>query len=495
MNYYSIIPSNYNITSYLKNQIFFRKKQVFPEERNEIIGSNQNSECETQNNRLTTYIRCIFHDFRGPLNNITLSTDILLNSDQVKSDNENYELIKGIKESCIFLSETLDGFLNVSYIDTDSIDNLKLTYEPFNVIGLIKKIQYILLSNLLEKNIKLIYDIGILHEWVIGDYKHIQHVLMNLVSNAIKFSKNDTIIIIKLKCKEYNENKELLIFSIIDQNPIIRDSIKKSLFEKYTTSNDTKGNGLGLYICKKIIESHGGKISYSKYTETNGNIFNIELKLEVCPTSSNQTVSEKKNIKHIKEYDQSNEVDISQNAIISKKTNTQMLLYNHYMESSVTLSTHGKNRGKLKMLIVDDSELSRKLMVKMIDQKYKDRVVIYQSIDGLDGLITMIKMNEKNNTIDVILLDNVMPNLTGEMLAKILRGMNYNGLIFGITGNGLEEDVKNYLDCGANYIFIKPFNHDKLKSLFQFIEQYDCKNMEGKKIIEESKGVLKWEED
>ena len=227
MNYYSIIPNNYNITSYLKNQRFFRKKQVFPEERNEIICSNKNSECETQNNRLTTYIRCIFHDFRGPLNNITLSTDILLNSDQVKSDNENYELIKGIKESCIFLSETLDGFLNVSYIDTDSIDNLKLTYEPFNVIGLIKKIQYILLSNLLEKNIKLIYDIGILHEWVIGDYKHIQHVLMNLVSNAIKFSKNDTIIIIKLKCKEYNENKELLIFSIIDQNPIIRDSIKK----------------------------------------------------------------------------------------------------------------------------------------------------------------------------------------------------------------------------------------------------------------------------
>ena len=286
-----------------------------------------------------------------------------------------------------------------------------------------------------------------------------------------------------------------MIFSIIDQNPIIRDSIKKSLFAKYTTSNDTKGNGLGLYICKKIIESHGGKISYSKYTETNGNIFNIELKLDVCPTSSNQTVSERKNIKHIKEYDQSNEVDISQNAIISKKTNKQMLLYNHYMESSVSLSTHGKNRGKLKMLIVDDSELSRKLMVKMIDQKYKDRVVIYQSIDGLDGLITMIKMNEKNNTIDVILLDNVMPNLTGEMLAKILRGMNYNGLIFGITGNGLEEDVKNYLDCGANYIFIKPFNHDKLKSLFQFIEQYGCKNMEGKKIIEESKGVLKWEED
>jgi DNA-binding response OmpR family regulator len=61
-----------------------------------------------------------------------------------------------------------------------------------------------------------------------------------------------------------------------------------------------------------------------------------------------------------------------------------------------------------------------------------------------------------------------MPNLTGEFLTKILRCIGYQGLIIGITGNGLEEDVKQFLDNGADYIFIKPFTKRKLDKLLDF---------------------------
>jgi CheY-like chemotaxis protein/predicted DNA binding CopG/RHH family protein len=425
-----------------------------------------------------------------------------LNSDQINKNSDDYQLIKGIKESCIFLGETLDGFLNTSNIDEYDINHLKLTYQPFNVIGLIKKIQYILLSNLIEKNIKLNYDIGELHEWVIGDYKHIQHVLMNILSNAIKFSKKNTRITIKLVSKELNKIKQILVFSIIDQNTIIRESIKMNLFEKYTTSDDKKGNGLGLYICKKIVESHGGTIELINNSTTAGNIFKVELPLDICPSLQNITVSEKKENFFItahpeQEHDDKNAPDGTLQASFAEKINkipnAQMLTYNYKLGSSKSPTNSGDT--KLTFLVVDDSELSRKLMVKIIQQKYNERTEVQQATDGLDALIKMIQLNEMKKNIDVVLLDNVMPNLTDEMLSKILRSMNYTGLIFGITGNGLDMDIQKYLYCGADYVFIKPFNYDKLHTLFKFIDENGCQRKLGKKIVENTKGVLVWQED
>jgi CheY-like chemotaxis protein/anti-sigma regulatory factor (Ser/Thr protein kinase) len=497
MFFYPIFPSDTNIKIKVTDTFnrFFKRAKVNP-----VIEESKIS--YESHNKITTYIRCIFHDFRGPLNNITLSSDVLLNSDHINKNSDDYQLIKGIKESCIFLGETLDGFLNVSNIDEYDINHLKLTYEPFNVIGLIKKIQYILLSNLIEKNIKLNYDIGELHEWVIGDYKHIQHVLMNILSNAIKFSKNNTCITIKLVSKEQNKIKQILVFSIIDQNPMIRESIKMNLFEKYITSDDKKGNGLGLYICKKIVESHGGTIELSNNSRTAGNIFKVELPLDICPSSKNITGSEKKENFFItahpeQEHDDKNAPDgtlqVSFAEKINKTPNAQMLTCNYKLGSSTSLTNFGHT--KLQFLVVDDSELSRKLMVKIIQQKYNERTVVQHATDGLDALVKMIQFNEMKKNIDVVLLDNVMPNLTGELLSKILRGMNYTGLIFGITGNGLDMDIQKYLECGADYVFTKPFNHDKLHTLFKFIDENGCQSKLGKKIVENTKGVLVWQED
>jgi len=460
---------------------------------------------------ITTYIRCIFHDFRGPLNNISLGTEILMSA--VDRNSEEYSTAKTIKESCAFMSESLDGFLNVNRLDNIKIHDLQLNYQPFNIIGLIKKIQYILLFNIMEKKIELKYNITPLQEWVLGDYKHIQHVLMNLLSNAIKFSTPRTTIEIKLEGRVVEKCKQRVLISIIDQNPFIPEVVKSQLFEKYNTSNNQDGTGLGLYICKRIIETHGGAIYHFNNSKknTHGNIFQVELVLDVCATSCNQLVSSKymkmpirgslnSGISTGAPKETTQDIINQHDVVIDKpgdksgdksgsgKKNNRMLLQNR-LESSVALNSNNGNQDT-KIMVVDDSDLSRKFMVKLI-QPVCPEYNIYEAVDGLNALIKMINFNETGKHISMLLVDNVMPNLNGELLSKILRGMGYQGLIVGITGNGLQQDIDRYLENGADYVFIKPFTKNNLMALMDFIkrEGYESKD---DRVIVDNNGVLEW---
>ena len=456
---------------------------------------------------ITAYIRCIFHDFRGPLNNISLGTEILMSA--VDRNSEEYSTAQTIKESCAFMSESLDGFLNINRLDNIKIHDLQVNYQPFNIIGLIKKIQYILLFNIMEKKIELKYNITPLQEWVLGDYKHIQHVLMNLLSNAIKFSAPRSTIEIKLEGRVVENCKQRVLISIIDQNPFIPEVVKSQLFEKYNTSNNQDGTGLGLYICKRIIETHGGAIYHFNNSKknTHGNIFQVELVLDVCATSCNQLVSSKymkmpirgslnSGISTSAPKETTQEVINQHDVVIDKsgdksgsgRKNKRMLLQN-ILESSVMLNSNNGNQDT-KIMVVDDSDLSRKFMAKLI-QQFCPEYTIYEAVDGLNALIKMINFNETGKHISMILVDNVMPNLNGELLSKILRGMGYQGLIVGITGNGLQQDIDHYLENGADYVFIKPFTKSNLLALMDFIkrEGYESKD---DTVIVDNNGVLEW---
>jgi hypothetical protein len=91
---------------------------------------------------ITTYIRCLFHDFRGPINNIVMGMDVLLelikhNDTIITKDCVN--MINNIQNNCDFMNTTLDGFLNISKITSiRDVNNIELSFNPFNIIGLLK---------------------------------------------------------------------------------------------------------------------------------------------------------------------------------------------------------------------------------------------------------------------------------------------------------------------------------------------------------------------
>jgi CheY-like chemotaxis protein len=505
---------------------------------------------------ITTFIRCLFHDFRGPLNNIFLGIDLL--SQSIEKNAENTELIKSINESCNFLSDSLDGFLNVQKINnsTEISDLQALKYEPFNIVGLIKNLQYILMLNILDKKIKIVYDIKKVEEWVIGDKKHIQHVLLNLLINAIKYSGKYTKIKIYLDCVNITEVNKTYVIRIEDENDPIPQHIKANLFNKYNTSDTATGTGLGLFICKQIITTHGGTIDHSYSNNmSKGNVFTICLILKVCGASSERdlemlvspsTDGEKSegNNKEIanKEMDTLNYVDISDTEIgtassavklslpispttTSPKLNSEFGMFpvaeggrkltNDVGPSPESLVSAEDKSGRNKRLgsgkrgssmsifsescsksntkhfmVIDDSETSRKFMLKLLQITCKN-IKLYEAVDGLDALVKLVKFGETMQPIDIIFVDNVMPNLTGEFLSKILRCIGYKGLIIGITGNGLEKDVKQFLNNGADYVFIKPFNKNKLNKILDFITTNGYTSKLNVTIVERD-GKLMW---
>ena len=532
-----------------------RRRQIAPSKK----ADNESS--IDMSNDITTYIRCLFHDFRGPLNNISMAVDVLLGDTTQKS--QDIETLQTIQKSCVFMSESLDGFLNLQNVKNTS-DLIVLKYEPFNIVGLIKKVQYILLFNIIDKKIEIIYNIKPLPEWVIGDHKHIQHVLVNLLSNAVKFAQNNSKILIKLEAKPIFNKKQPITISVMDENTWIAPEIKAKLFQKYVTSDNHRGTGLGLYICKKIIELHGGTIVHENYrgrtgsdndlftSGITGNLFIIELELEVCASGADSIISEK----HPQNLQKSDSLisagNKALNAIIPyklKKTNSELLLQketnkcnmlnitesNHHltMENPKSLSKSNKpfdesgsdlipgvaslrkseeelfgqdknivdsqqpkydeirqteNVNIIKVFIIDDSELSRKLMQRMFEQNCEN-MKLYQAEDGLDAIL---KLNNKIHEVNLIMLDNIMPNITGVLLSKILRGIQYKGLIFGITGNGLDADRDEFMKAGANYVFTKPFNKEKFDKMLNFIQNNGYAIVPNGKIVESESGKLGW---
>ena len=115
---------------------------------------------------------------------------------------------------------------------------------------------------------------------------------------------------------------------------------------------------------------------------------------------------------------------------------------------------------------------------------------LYEAEDGLDAIL---KINSKIQYISLILMDNIMPNITGVLLSKILRGIGYNGLIFGITGNGLDEDREEFIKAGANFVFTKPFNKDKFDIMLCFIQKNGYDTVPNGKVVENVSGQLEWQ--
>ena len=225
----------------------------------------------------------------------------------------------------------------------------------------------------------------------------------------------------------------------------------------------------------------------------------MDLFLDICNGSSNHIEPTKHNLE---EKNASTKSSKSKNVcnqdcnektpdIIVQKMNSRMLLQSKLDSAVFTNSQNGKQDSKINIMVIDDSILSRKLMIKMI-QINNPEYRIYEAVDGLDALIKMVSFNEIGRKISMLFIDNVMPNLNGELLSKILRGMGYEGIIVGITGNGLQEDKDQYLNNGADYIFIKPFTNKNLTSIIALVKREGHESKCDKKIVEISKGIFEW---
>ena len=413
-----------------KSESLLEKKMIYNSKENSLYHfSNKFIEKSNQLD-YNLFIKCFIHELRTPINTIELGIQVLEQENPKLKDNET---IQDIKLSVEFLENVITNFATVQET------NIKLNpFVPYSLKCLIQESISMLPQNELRKNVKIDYFIeDSVYDLNYMDVSHLKQVLINILKNAIKYQtitrQNIITIIIKNK-NEQNGNvsyripskpttprqsfirhsmsnriiKRVIEIIITDNNDNIPQHIKEHLFE---TFNSTSGSGLGLYICKTILELHNGNITHN-FIYPNGNKFTIQL-----------------------------ELDISKSKQISFENNNKIF----------------------NILYFDDNKLNCKLLYKILSNAN-----VFQEIKTVDKNMVSFTDYDKYH---IIFIDKFMNEISGCSLSKSIRDKYKNKLIFGLTGNCITND--SFID-NMDYIFVKPFTKEKIIQLKNFINTYGC---------------------
>jgi signal transduction histidine kinase len=225
------------------------------------------------------FINIAAHELRNPIQPILGLTEAIYSN--VK-DEKQLEILEVIIRNAKRLKRLTDNLLDITKIEGRS---LLLTKEKFNMNILISEVlkDYVNKQKNQQK-VKIVYDFKHKEDIIIeADRDRLVQVIHNLLDNALKFTTHNQqmIFVIIDKKKEGKEEDEEVIVSIKNTGEGISEKILPKLFTKFATSNSTTGTGLGLYICKNIIEAHGGRIWAENNSDGKGATFRFTLPLLV----------------------------------------------------------------------------------------------------------------------------------------------------------------------------------------------------------------------
>lgn len=366
-----------------------------------------------------TFVRAVAHEIRTPLNIVTSGLSLL---EMEYPDNlAIQQSILDMKLACQAAVDIVGDFLTYEKLDSDilKLDKsiidmgrvLEKCLSPFQVQAKFSKIQLIILNQL--KNCLVDAD----------EYK-LNQVLRNLVSNALKFSKAGDEVII-----EAYESEGRVRVSVKDVGAGISKENQKKLFKDIVQFNARElqgggGSGIGLWVSKKLIDAHGGRIGVESEGEGRGSTFFIEL--PKCPKT------------HAAPR-------------ISCKRLSQCL-------------REGSLQGccRLRILVVDDSASARKMSVRLLS---KLGIQVDEAANGADCLDRVHDASAQGAGFHAILMDSSMGTMSGPTATLELRRRGFEGRIFGVTGGCSEKDTQSFLAAGADRIYLKPLSEDSIRSI------------------------------
>ncbi|APW66684.1 hybrid sensor histidine kinase/response regulator [Poseidonibacter parvus] len=406
---------------------------IFKENTQKLISSEEQLKLAIDDARNANKAKSIFlarmsHELRTPLNAILGFSNLLSKSNNININEK--ENLHTIKKSANYLLNIINEILELSKIEAGKIEVLPKT---FNLHETIKEIEALFLFRSKAKglNFNITYASN-LPKFVTLDEQRLRQVLINLLSNSLKFTTKGEINLY------IYESMNKLFFEVSDTGiGISKEDLEKIFkpFEQIKEENYNKnGTGLGLSITKELISLMGGSIS-AKSQRGEGSKFYFSV---------NYKKASKDLVEDIKNKD----------LIVGMKN----------QEFTKTA------------LVVDDIEENRKLLIELLSFY---GIKTYEAKDGLEVLDIY-----KKEKIDIIFMDILMPKLNGIKTIKEIRKTDKKIPIVVVSANVFSEDKKNALNTGANDFIAKPIEESELLLM---LEKYIGADLKYEENNEEAK--------
>jgi PAS domain S-box-containing protein len=369
------------------------------------------------------------HEIRTPMTAIIGFAKVLLRTKLTEKQKEYLQAIEASGNSLITLINDI--------LDLAKVDAGKMTFEqiPFNIASSITTIFHLFEPEIHEKNLILVknYDSKI-PDYLIGDPVRLHQIFLNLVSNAVKFTKEGTITLGAKLISDDNTNA-LVEFSVEDTGIGIESSMIEMIFENFqqatkSTSRLYGGTGLGLAIVKKLVESQNGSMTV-KSTIAKGTTFSFLLSF------------------------------LKSDAQIKSKSE---------IVTSASLNVN------LKILVVEDIPINQLLMKTILDDFGFDYDI------ASNGKIAIEKL--QSTPYDLILMDLLMPEMTGFEATKYIReNLKSKIPILAITADVTTVDLAKCKAAGINDYIAKPVDDRLLLNKILMLAKNHPQSKSNKKRI------------
>ena len=394
------------------------QKSKAEEQKQKQLLMNAAEEADAANKAKSAFLLSMSHDIRTPMNAIIGFTNIALHQNTVSDIHDSLEKVQ---KSSNHLLSLLNDVLDFSRIESGKVT---ISPEPVDITQLTDNVQAIMNGLLYNRDLKFeVHREGLKNPYVLADVLRIREVLVNLLGNAVKFTKDGGEITLDISSYPGADEKHIITRYVVRDNGIgMSEEFKKKLFDPFSQEDYAnartlyKGTGLGMAITKKYVDMMGGSIAVESKKGA-GSTFTVEIPLElpeqVIPSEQKQ-----------------------------------------HLHRDLT---------GIHVLMAEDNDLNAELATMILEDA---GMTVTRASDGKE-VVDLFK-NQPRGTYDLILMDIMMPNMDGHQAAKTIRALGIERSdavtipIIALSANAFIDDIQESLDSGMNDHISKPINTEEL---------------------------------